>query len=317
METSYKVNQLIKFQLINWEAARKNYAGLDQVKTRSLSLSGGSELKVQFNPERIRSSAAKVDTKSIEARPCFLCESNRPKEQEGVSFDDYTILINPFPIFRRHLTIPHINHTPQLIQPYFQSMLEFAYELPEFTLFYNGPKCGASAPDHFHFQAGNKDFMPVEADFRSGKYAKLTGLVDEVAIYTWENYNRGAITFMADDMEALVTLFNDLYMLLQKNQLDEVEPMMNVLTYFEEGELVVHIFPRILHRPDCYFKDGLDQILISPASVDMGGVFITPRLEDYEKLSSSHVEEILDQVCMSSSDCEQFAQLLIENHNNE
>nr|WP_319399780.1 DUF4922 domain-containing protein [uncultured Carboxylicivirga sp.] len=317
METSYKVNQLIKSQLINWEAAKKNYAGLDKVKTRSLTLSGGSEIKVQFNPERIRSSAAKVDAQSIEARPCFLCESNRPKEQEGVSFDDYTILINPFPIFRSHLTIPHNNHTPQLIQPYFQSMLELAYELPDFTLFYNGPNCGASAPDHFHFQAGNKDFMPIEADFRSGRYANLTGLVDEVAIYTWGNYNRGVITFMADDMEALVTLFNDLYVLLQKNQPDEVEPMMNVLTYFEEGELVVHIFPRILHRPDCYFKEGKEQILISPASVDMGGVFITPRLEDYEKLSSTDVEEILNQVCMSSSGCEQFAMLLIENHNNE
>jgi len=317
MDTSYKVNQLIKSQLINWEIARNNYAGLGQVKTRSLTLSGGSEVKVQFNPERIRSSAAKVDTQSIEARPCFLCESNRPKEQEGVSFDDYTILINPFPIFRRHLTIPHTKHTTQLIQFYFQTMLELAYELPEFTLFYNGPKCGASAPDHFHFQAGNKDFMPVESDFRSGKYAKLTGLVDEVAVYTWKNYSRGAITLMADNIEFLVSAFNDLYKLLANNQPEEVEPMLNSLAYYEEGEYVVHVFPRILHRPDCYFNDEEDQILISPASVDMGGVFITPRLEDYIKLSSSDVEEILEQVCMSSSDCVQFARMLIENHDNE
>ncbi|MCU4162911.1 DUF4922 domain-containing protein [Carboxylicivirga caseinilyticus] len=312
MDILYKVNELIESQLTNWDLAAINFKGLNLVKTRSLILSGGSEVKIQFNPERIRSSAAKVDARSIQERPCFLCEQNRPEQQRGVDFEDYTILVNPFPIFNKHLTIPHKKHTLQLIQPYFKSMLDLAYELPEYTLFYNGPKCGASAPDHFHFQAGNKGFMPIEEDFKSGRFAKLSGLSNDVAIYTWKNYNRGVITLMSSESAAIVSLFNELYDLLVQSQKDEVEPMLNVLSYFEEGEYVVHVFPRILHRPASYFKEGTEQILISPASVDMGGVFITPRQEDYEKLTANDVEEILNQVCLDSQKCEELIQTLIE-----
>jgi len=314
MTTSLKTKELIKGQIQKWDLASANYAGLQKVKTKTVELSGGSQVKVQFNPERMRSSVAKVDAKSIQERPCFLCEKNRPEQQEGIDFSDYTILINPFPIFPEHLTVPRKDHTLQLIKPHFASMLDLAVELPEFTLFYNGPKCGASAPDHFHFQAGIKGFMPVEADFRSGTYTQLKAIEHGVKVYSWQGYNRGVISFVSDNDNAagIVRLFEALHAILAHKQVNEVEPMLNVLAYAENGQLMVHVFPRILHRPACYFAQGEEQILISPASVDMGGVFITPRPEDYEKISADDVAHILSQVCLSETDCDQVLNELLK-----
>jgi len=303
MTISHKTKKLIQGQIKKWSLATANYAGLQKVKNKSVTLEGGAEVKVQFNPERMRSSAAKVDARSIQERPCFLCEKNRPAEQEGIDIDDYTILINPFPIFPQHLTIPHQEHTLQLIEPYFPSMLKLAKELDEFTLFYNGPKCGASAPDHFHFQAGIKGFMPVEEDFRNGTFAQLIEVQDKVKIYNWKGYQRGVISFAGVNAETITTLFKSLHKQLWQEQKDEVEPMLNVLAYYKNDEYVVHVFPRILHRPACYFAEGEEQILISPASVDMGGVFITPRPEDFEKMNANDVADILNQVCMHEEDC--------------
>jgi hypothetical protein len=154
---SQKVRELFEDQFRDWALARDNYHQLDEVRVRRVSFPGYN-ISVQFNPGRITSSAAKVDAKSIEARPCFLCEKNRPAEQQGIPIEDgYIILINPFPIFRRHLTIVSGSHTPQRIAGNFGTMLALARSLPEYVIFYNGPQCGASAPDHLHFQAGNRD----------------------------------------------------------------------------------------------------------------------------------------------------------------
>lgn len=303
MNFSSKTRELIADQIREWDLAANNYKGLEKVKTKELVLSGGSTVKVQFNPERIRSSAAKVDAKSIQERPCFLCAKNRPEQQRGLAFgEDYTVLINPFPIFTEHLTIPRNDHTDQLIASHFKALLLLAKELDDFTLFYNGPKCGASAPDHFHFQAGIKGFMPIEADFRSGNFTQDWGITSGIAVKTWKNYNRGIITLASEQPDALVQLFNELHQQLWDRQPDETEPMLNILAYFEEDRYIVHLFPRILHRPDCYFAEGDQQILISPGSVDMGGVFITPRAEDFEKITAEDIAKILEQVCMSEQE---------------
>ena len=305
-----ETRELIIQQLQSWTLASNNYLGLQKVKTKSVELDGGSKIKVQFNPERIRSSAARVDAKSIEERPCFLCDTNRPEEQKGVDYGDYTILVNPFPIFNEHLTIPHKEHTLQLIAPYFRAMLNLARDLHEFTMFYNGPKCGASAPDHFHFQAGIKDFMPLETDFRGGQYSQLVNTYNGVELYNWAGYHRGVITLKGRRADTIEELFNKLHKILASRQADEVEPMLNVLTYFENEYYIVHVFPRILHRPDCYFATGNKQILISPASVDMGGVFITPCPEDFEKITAPDIANILQQVCLDENTCLQLIKQL-------
>ncbi len=301
MTISSQARQLIRDQQDEWELARKNYAGLKNVKTRKLAFDG-FDLTVQFNPERIRSSAAKVDTKSIEARPCFLCPKNLPKEQKGIPvLDNYLILVNPFPIFPEHLTIPHINHIDQRIETRFSDMLDLAKVLEEFTVFYNGPKCGASAPDHLHFQAGIKRFMPIERDYRKGTFFQDAKTKNGMDIIRWTAYLRSVLTLSGKNKEQLISTFNQFFQGFKTLQKEEVEPMLNILVSWDAGRWAIHIFPRQLHRPWQYFEEGEKQIVFSPASVDMGGVLITPREEDYAKISMDDIRDIFDQVCLEET----------------
>jgi len=303
---------LIDSQLINWTLARENYAGLAHVITRNLKLPGGALLKIQFNPGRIRSSTAKIDAKSIQERPCFLCGKNRPREQQGILYrEKYLILLNPFPVFQSHLTIPSIEHIPQLIETHFETMLHLAFDLDGYTVFYNGPQCGASAPDHFHFQAGKKDLMPIEADFKNDKFTKLSGTVNQVQIYKWQHYSRNIITLKSADAERLADVFQDLLKSMHQLQPDAEEPMINLLAYFEDNQYVVHVIPRAQHRADCYFAEGEKQILTSPASVDLGGVLITPREEDFEKITVNDVLDIFGQVCMKEAEIDKIIKDLV------
>ena len=226
-----QTKSLIKEQIQDWELATKNYLGLKKVKTKEIKLTGGATIKVQFNPERYNSSAAKVDAKSINERPCFLCDKNRPKEQQSISFNqDYLILVNPFPIFTEHLTIPHKKHKDQLIETHFEPMLYLAKELSDFTIFYNGPKCGASAPDHFHFQAGNKGFMPIEHEFKSGRFTKLAIKLNDVQVFKWQNYHRSLISLKCNSAENLSLSFKKLLSQFNSTGInDEKEPMFNIL----------------------------------------------------------------------------------------
>ena len=171
--TNQAVYDLFNRQLAVWQQASDNFAALANVGVKEITV-GGFPVKVQFNPARIVSSAAKVDPKTIKERKCFLCGANRPEIQEGLPFfgkkAEYSVLINPFPIFPKHLTVPDVNHVNQTIEgewERFEDMLSLAETLDDFLFFYNGPKCGASAPDHMHFQGGNKGFLPVEYNYNA------------------------------------------------------------------------------------------------------------------------------------------------------
>jgi ATP adenylyltransferase/5',5'''-P-1,P-4-tetraphosphate phosphorylase II len=292
------VNELLAEQLTSWDTARTNYEALLEVESKVLDVDGHT-FRVQFNPARIRSSAAKVDPKSIQERKCFLCKDNLPAAQKGLKFGEgYTVLVNPFPIFPQHLTIPAVEHKDQLIRNRFVHMLELAERLSGFVLFYNGPKCGASAPDHAHFQAGNKGFLPLESEWRSAAgeafYSK-----EGTALYALKEYPAPMLVLTSDSMQKAAGLFDQIYMLLDKGM--EVEPMMNLLAWYEDGQWVVCIIPRTLHRPACYFAEGEENLLISPASVDLGGVFITPLEKDFEKITSQDIRNILQEVCLKVS----------------
>ncbi len=224
-------------------------------------------------------------------------------------------MINPFPIFDHHLTVPVKRHEEQLILPHFSTFLDLVVDIESFTVFYNGPKCGASAPDHFHFQAANKGVMPLEKDFREGQFPQLSASLDGLRVFVWKSYHRGIITLQGGSKAVIEKGFKALYDELLLNLSDEKEPMINVLAYFEEGKWVVHCLPRTKHRPDCYFADGDEKILTSPASVDLAGLFITPREEDFKKLSSSQLETILKEVCMSTEETEDVVERLIDKWN--
>lgn len=305
-----RIQELFEQQMSVWETLRDNYAALDNVRVKTLEV-GGVTYKVQFNPARIVSSGAKVDPKTIAARKCFLCAENRPEVQKGVEFNGhYTILVNPFPIFPRHLTIPDNRHTEQRIIERIGDMLDLAARLPDFTIFYNGPRCGASAPDHAHFQAGSRGFMPIESQWRSLVAARL-GELRQATLHVLKDLPRTTLVIESTDKDDAAQLFDLIYDEMTLH-FGEEEPMMNVLSLYDDGRWVIFIFPREKHRPSCYTAEGNDRLLSSPASVDLGGVFITPVESDFEKLDARILAQILEEVCLSRNDFEELIRRIQE-----
>lgn len=291
------VESLFREQLAEWPLAKQNYEALNKVLVRDIDL-GGCSVRIQFNPERMRSSAAKIDTKSIQERKCFLCPAHLPVEQKGIPFGkDYQILVNPFPIFPMHLTVPVMDHIDQLIYDRFEDMLDLAEALEGFVVFYNGPKCGASAPDHMHFQAGNKGFLPVEKDVKLLKRNVIISN-DELQCFTLQEYHRNVIVLESSNKKCVVELFNRIYAALEVKN-DEKEPMLNIVTWFEEGKWISCIFPREVHRPACFYAEGDDNILISPASVDLGGVCVFPLEKDFNKVTAADIKTVFSEICIS------------------
>jgi len=204
------IHNLLTEQLASWETARNNYAVLSEVQVKELNVNG-ILYKVQFNPARIVSSGAKVDAKSIKERKCFLCPANLPAVQKGIPFEGhYNILVNPFPIFPRHLTVPETAHVAQRIAPRFGDMLDLARQLTDYTIFYNGPKCGASAPDHAHFQAGNKGFMPIEQDWRRQVAGKVADY-GQATLWWLNDAPRTTLVIESADRKTAIKLFDTVY----------------------------------------------------------------------------------------------------------
>ena len=301
---SNKIAGFFETQLAAWPMAAANFEARGGVKVKELDVNG-MPFKVQFNPARMASSGAKVDAASLKARPCFLCEKNRPEVQIGIEWNDrYTILVNPFPIFHRHLTIPDTSHTDQLIAGRIADMMGLAAELNGYTVFYNGPRCGASAPDHMHFQAGNSDFLTIAPAIENAELKTIAAdgdatlsLVDTLPVKVF--------VIDAADHSAGERLFGRLLEAMPVPE-GEREPMLNLLCYSTPaGERLV-VIPRKRHRPACYGTDN-GCMLISPASVDVGGVFITPRPEDFERMDQAAIASILDEVCLTAEEIGEIA----------
>ena len=290
-----QVNELFEQQLSVWEMARNNFEGLKTVQIREFDFDGFA-VKVQFNPARMVSSGAKVDAKTIAQRKCFLCAANRPEVQRGIEWRDYDILINPFPIFTRHLTIPRREHVDQQLVPYISDMFDLARELLDFVVFYNGPKCGASAPDHMHFQAGNADFLPLVGDYfnlkQAGRIEKVEN-VEGAETYLLKDYLRVVYCVESTDTEALKEAFMKLYNSWVKEE--GVEPMMNVVCLYRDGKWYLFVIPRGAFRPWQYTAEGDEQLLVSPATVEVSGLFITPVKEHFERITKEDVVDILTQ----------------------
>ncbi len=302
-ETNKSADQILRefteAQKQVWPLAAANFKGLEKVEERSFQFDG-FEIRAQFNPERMRSSSANVDKQSIAARKCFLCNENRPPEQDAIAFgDQFLILVNPFPIFRYHFTISCNAHIDQRFIPNVSYLLELARAMEGFTVFYNGPECGASAPDHLHFQAGESAFMPVSKDFdRLKRTAQKLYTSAETQVGAFDHYLRKMISIESTSMEEVLKIVGIYYTHFQAIQPEKIEPMMNALCTFSAGKWTIHLFPRKAHRPTQFFAEGAEQILISPGSVDFGGVFILPRQEDFNKITRDDIADILEQVCI-------------------
>lgn len=298
-----KAERLFEHQLKNWRLASDGYRSLPAVQIKQFEFDNFT-IEAHFNPGRIISSSAKVDAKSINERPCFLCISNLPAEQKAVRvFGNYILLINPFPIFHKHFTIPTINHIPQAIKSEIANMLVISSKLgKDYSVFYNGPRCGASAPDHMHFQAGNFGFMKIDMEYKEifKSYGKLIFEDDELKTTAVSGCLRNFISIETDNSSRLIDEFTKIYNSFSNEQ-STTEPMMNIICNYDTSWRLL-IFPRSKHRPTHFFEEGEKKILISPAAVDFGGVCIFPREEDFNKITKELIIDIFEQVTVSDDE---------------
>ncbi|MCR5819793.1 MAG: DUF4922 domain-containing protein [Bacteroidaceae bacterium] len=324
--TEEEVEAFFGQELADWELARKNYEDLgQQVKTRDLTL-GDIMLQAQFNPARIVSTAAKVDSETLAKRPCFLCDENRPAEQHSLMIErHYQVLVNPFPILPHHYTIPTRRHKPQSIYEHFGTMRHLAWIMQNHIVFYNGPLCGASCPDHMHLQAGSRGVLPIERDWdmydsRLEKLYPLTGgetqemedsgnTSGRCGLFYLPSYVCPVFVIRSLPSERDSLLCQRLYRALPIHG-NELEPRINVICWRQAGgdsrpdEIVTLIFPRKKHRPDCYGKSSLlhASLMVSPGALDMGGLIITPREKDFNKITPEWAAEILQEVTLTEEE---------------
>lgn len=301
--------------------AAANFRSMKKAHTRTIMV-GGLEALVQHNPERIRSSAAKLDKASLQARKCFLCRANRPEQQHFMAFEGrkgrrYEMMVNPYPIFPEHLVIARDIHVPQSIWHRMTDMTDLARHYPDFTIFYNGPKCGASAPDHFHFQACPHGIMPLEKDIDlnlDGNGADLEYLtsVQDARLFHYRKFTKGVFVLTARTSKSMAKLFYRLLDCLPQRE-DETEPMFNLLAWYKVrpsqkvsgvshgrfGEYRAVLMARASHRSSHYFTDGPDHLTMSPGCADMAGFFVAPEAADYAKLDARLLEEMLSEVSVS------------------
>ena len=289
-------------QLEMWEDARHRFRDLKHVEVRQLS----DQLKVQFNPARIVSTGAKIDKHTLGERPCFLCERNRPKEQMTKQIDDhFQLLVNPFPILPVHFTIPATKHQPQSIYRHYGEMHRLLSLHSELMVFYNGPKCGASAPDHLHFQAGTSGVLPLQTNWQrlSRSLTDVISLNDEEKIYVLSDFLVPAFVIISKSEDSDEELFHRLYRSMPMRG-DESEPMMNIIAWRKGDEFISVVIPREKHRPDAYFAEGEAQMMVSPGALDMAGLIITPREEDFSKINLDKATALLRECGISAEKME-------------
>ncbi len=292
--------RLFEIQKEHWPMLNAGFKSLDTVRSKSFQFDG-YKIKAQFNSGRMTSTSAKVDPKSISERKCFLCQENLPAEQKGILYNDkYIILCNPFPIFHEHFTLTYKEHTPQRITDTFSDMLDLSKDLSKhYSVIYNGPRCGASAPDHLHFQAGNKFFMPIDDEFHQIKneYGKVIYENDDLSFYAIDDGMRKFVSIESLDIELVVNTFNKFYKTYSELMNEEQEPMINLVSFYEEeyGWRII-IFLRAKHRPAVFFAEDESKMLVSPAAIDLGGVCVFPREEDFNRITKEMIANIFQEV---------------------
>ncbi len=305
MNNNRSIYKFVGDQLSRWPLACDNFRALKNVQVREVEV-GGLKVKLQFNPARMISSAAKLSREEIAARRCFLCRENRPAEQIMLKFDGrkgkkYHILVNPYPIFPDHLVIAMNRHTDQSISKRYVDMLDLARKYDGFTFFYNGPKSGASAPDHHHFQAAPKGLIPLQDDVEKNEALRYLTSEQDAVLYHYPKFTTGIFVIRSETAKSAAKLF---YRLLDCADMPEgeKEPLFNLFTYWQDGEFRSIVVFRSRHRSHHYFSDGPDHLTMSPGCADMGGVFIVPVEEEYHKITEELLTEMVNEVSITADE---------------
>jgi hypothetical protein len=293
--------KLLADQKETWPVLREGYEAQRQVRERSIPCSGFAVL-LQHNPGRIISTLAAVGEQDTNERPCFLCLHHLPEGQKGVLYrDEYLILSNPMPVFSAHFTIAHVDHRPQSISGHVETFLRLMADFgSSWTILYNGPTCGASAPDQFHFQAVPSGRMPIEKEIQNKNRLALVAQKDGVIFYRARDVGREVIILEGDNPAAVGSAFTSFLHALSKVLCVGEEPMINVAGSYEQTTWRLVVFPRRKHRPDAFFREGDARIAVSPAVIEMGGVLVTPFARDFERLDTAAVESIYEEVSLEA-----------------
>ena len=291
--------RLLSEQRRSWQGLREGYESLKNVRERDLSC-GRFSVRLQYNPGRIKSSLADVGERKANEGRCFLCLDRLPEGQKGILYrNEYLILCNPMPVFPDHLIVSHLDHRLQAIEEHIDRFLQLMGDFgSDWMVLYNGPKCGASAPDHLHFHASPSGQMPIEKEMHAGNSITLTKQVDGALLYRLRDLGREALVLEGDDPTAVGSAFGRLLKTLKKILLIDEEPMMNIAGFQNEGKWRLVIFPRRKHRPEAFFRKGDARVVVSPGVIDMGGLLITPVEKDFEGLGRADVEKIYGEVSL-------------------
>jgi hypothetical protein len=294
-----RIDALFTQQRDTWPAFRDGELALAELHRKTLRLDGDSVI-VQVNPARRASTFAKTDANAVAARPCFLCPANMPAEERGAAFEDLVVLPNPFPILPLHCTIAARDHRPQQIAGQVGAFVRLARSLgPDMAALYNGPRCGASAPDHFHFQAAAAQEIPI--------LRQIHDVADDRSIASYPSFGRNMIVVRSSNAANVEQGIERTIEALRRHSSTSDEPMMNLLGQFEAGRYTAVIFPRAAHRPACYFATGDQQLAISPAVLEMGGILVTTESDHFERIDAADARKIYEEVSISKDLCERVA----------
>jgi hypothetical protein len=297
-----RVRALLNHQRRNWPRAREAFALLAAVQMRSFEV-GGSTVRVQYNPGRFDNAITNVDPDHVRRRRCTLCPENRPSQQLGLPYEDYLVVVNPAPVFSEHLTIVHKEHRPQRLGDALPVMLRVAQDLAaRYTVLYNGSGVGASAPDHLHLQLCRKGVLPIEHG--SSRDWPAPPLFDEerLEVHRAVDSSRSVLRFRCDDTGRLIQALHTLVDIL----CPDGEAAVNVVCRYDSlpdggaKSWTVLVFARSAHRPACYYAESAARMLISPGVIDMAGVVITPRREDFERVTADTLATILGEVSLNA-----------------
>jgi hypothetical protein len=301
MPLRQRIDLLFAQQRATWPALAQSEAALGQLPTKTLT-GDGAKVIVQLNPARRHSTHANTDARAIAARACFLCPENMPPEERGVAFEDLVLLPNPYPVLPLHATIASREHRPQRLAGSIGTLLRLAREIgPELAVFYNGARCGASAPDHFHFQCGQADGVPVLKELLGGVCAVRSSFGRRMVAIAGADVEQ-----VRDELESTIDRLGDGGWGVAEpppqapsRGSDADEPLFNLVAHFHGGGYRVVVFPRVYHRPACYFAEGPERIAVSPAVLEMCGVMVVTEAADFERMDAATVRAIFEEVCLA------------------
>ncbi|MBN1757064.1 MAG: DUF4922 domain-containing protein [Chitinispirillaceae bacterium] len=297
-----QVTRLFEQQRSTWELFRNGEASLSRIVSRRFTIDG-NDVVVQANPGRSISTNANVDAKSIANRPCFLCSDALPPQERGVAFGNYIVLPNPYPVLPNHCTIAFHRHEPQRIESHCNDLCTLARALgSDFFVLYNGPQCGASAPDHLHFQACSAEGVPL--------FDQLPDRGDDNTTYSLALCGRNVLTGYFSTADGAARFLDRAISKLKNITGGMNEPMINIIARLKNDRNTITLFPRAKHRSACFFAEAQQRLSISPAAVEMAGVIVVADESHFDRVDAAAVQSIYREVTLDDTFFSEFVKAM-------